>query len=265
LNKETHHDKSVLPKIIHHNQNAYVKGRTVFDAIRTIDDIIDFTKRTNIPGLLVAIDFEKAFDSLNWDFLIKTLENFNFGLSFITWIKTFYNNITSSVLNNGHSTNYFRINKGVRQGDPLSAYLFIIALEILAINIRENQQIKGLKIGEHEIKLNIFADDLTAFLKNKSSYMTLLECADEFSICSGLKINKEKTEAMWLGSAYGNRNEMLDIKNIDKPIKILGIYFTYNEKKRNELNFDATLKSIKKNPQQMEMEESNFIRENSNH
>jgi hypothetical protein len=69
-----------------------------------------------------------------------------------------------------------------------------------------------LKIAEHEIKLNIFADDLTAFLKNKSSYMTLLECADKFSICSGLKINKEKTEAMWLGSAYGNRNEMLDIK-----------------------------------------------------
>ena len=65
-----------LPHIIHYDQNAFVKGRTIFDAVRTINDVIDFTKLKNYRGILTAIDFEKAFDSLNWDFLLKSLETF---------------------------------------------------------------------------------------------------------------------------------------------------------------------------------------------
>jgi len=79
----------VLPEIIHHNQNAYVKGRTIFDAVRTIDDIISLTASKNISSLLVAIDFEKAFDSVNWNYLKKTLEKFNFELSFLPGLLLF--------------------------------------------------------------------------------------------------------------------------------------------------------------------------------
>ena len=89
-----------------------------------------FTKENNLPGLLFAIDFEKAFDSLDWVFLTKTLSAFNFGQSFIKWINTFYNNIKSCVMNNGFSSTHFDMLRGVRQGDPLTVYLFIIALEI---------------------------------------------------------------------------------------------------------------------------------------
>ena len=67
--------EKVLPEIIHHNQNAYVKGRTIFDAVRTIDDIISPTASKDISSLLVAIDFEKAFDSVNWNYLKKTSRN----------------------------------------------------------------------------------------------------------------------------------------------------------------------------------------------
>ena len=68
--------EKVLPCIIHANQNASVKGRSIFDALRTIDDIVDYTKRNRLPGILIAIDFEKAFDTLKFNFLVITLHNF---------------------------------------------------------------------------------------------------------------------------------------------------------------------------------------------
>jgi len=101
---------------------------------------------------MMAIDFEKAFDSLNWNFLHKSLEFFGFGESFFGWIKTFYKNISSCVINNGFSTPSFNINRGIRQGDPLSPSLFIIVLELLALSIRTNDQIKGIAVDGSEIK-----------------------------------------------------------------------------------------------------------------
>lgn len=82
--------ESVLPKIIHYNQCAYVKGRTIFDAIRTIEDVMEFTERYNINGKMVCIDFKKAFDTVSRNFLFKALQAYGFGPSFMQWISTFY-------------------------------------------------------------------------------------------------------------------------------------------------------------------------------
>ena len=103
-------------------------------------------------------------------------------------------------MNNGFSTGSFNIRRGVRQGDPLSPYLFIICLEIFAISVRGNRNIQGILVGKEEIKLEMFADDVTAFLRNSRSLEALLHTADLFSKCSGLEINYEKTECMFLGN-----------------------------------------------------------------
>ena len=237
--------EKVLSDLISAEQCAYVKGRNIFDAVRTIGDIMDYTKLYNLPGLMVTIDFEKAFDSLSWNFLFKTLEKFNFGESFIRWIRLFYTNISSCIMNNGVATPLFSIGRGVRQGDPLSPYLFILALETLLTAIKQTRDIKGIVVENKEIKCITFADDLTNFLRDKESYDSLSSLLNTYGECSGLKLNKDKKEAYWLGSSYRN-HEALDINKVNEPIKILGIFFTYDQRKSRELNFDLTLKSIRK-------------------
>ena len=103
--------ENILPHIIHYDQNAFVKGRTIFDAVRTITDVMEFTKMRGYQGIITAIDFEKAFDSLNWKFVSRWLESFGFCTSFFAWIKTFYKNITSCVTN-GFFTPSFSLKTG---------------------------------------------------------------------------------------------------------------------------------------------------------
>ncbi|KAL9989421.1 hypothetical protein ACROYT_G003968 [Oculina patagonica] len=238
----------VLPTIIHSDQCAYVKDRLISDALRTIDDVMWYTEINKIPGWLVAIDFEKAFDSVNVEFLIKALEAFNFGQTFIKWIRTFYNGAKSCVINNGFTSHYFDLQRGVRQGDPLSPYLFIVVMEVLSISIRKDVEIKGLVVDEKEIKLTSFADDLTTFLKDIDSLHKLMHKLKLFGSCSGLKPNIAKTEVLRLGPSQKDV-DIYSILNIPKPLeppKILGVYFTYDNRLRDRLNFENHIKSVKK-------------------
>ena len=99
-----------------------------------------------IPGILVSLDFLKAFDSIERPFITKTLDYFNFGSDIKGWVSTFFTNIESTVLNNGFSTNWFKPSNGVRQGCLLSPYLFILSAEILAPKIRQDPSYNGIKI-----------------------------------------------------------------------------------------------------------------------
>ena len=233
----------ILPELIQCGQNAYVKGRSIFDAVRTVDDILDYTRYKKMSGILVPIDFEKAFDSLDHTYLFKVLNAFNFGPSFIRWIRVLYSNISSCIINNGFTSNYFAVGRGVRQGDPLSPLLFILGLEILACSIRKNDKIQGIQIDNCEIKLTLFADDLTCFLCNRSSYVCLRDCLGKFSECSGLKVNEEKTELFRLGTRNFEYERFPH--EFKTSIKILGVHFDYNNVSRKKANFDSVLKSIK--------------------
>ena len=130
--------KMVLNDIITCDQTAYAKGRYIGESIRLVTDILEYTAEHEDVGILFSADFEKAFDSIEHTFIFATLESFGFGPQIIQWVITFLKNAESSVMNNGHSTGYFS-----GQGDPLSAYLFILGVETSFIQIRENLDIKG--------------------------------------------------------------------------------------------------------------------------
>ena len=141
--------KKVLPFLIDPGQTAYVNGRFLGESGRLVVDIIETCDLEELEGYLVAIDFEKVFDSLNNNFLITALEHYGFGNDFIDRIKILLKNQESCVINGGHTTKYFRLERGAGQGDPISAYLFILALEIL-IFIKFNKNIDGINIFNHE-------------------------------------------------------------------------------------------------------------------
>ena len=203
---------------------------------------MEFLKRYSIDGGIVCIaNFKKAFDTVSRDFLFRTyfirtyfelvLSVFGFGPTFIQWIHTFYKNVSRCVLNNGFATSPFAVERRERQGDPLSAYLFIIALEVLCVNIRNSNDIRGIKVDKEEIKLSLFADDLTGFLKDDLSLTNFLKLIEDYGTCSGLKVNHEKTELLLLGNlACTVQEAALNNIKIKRSVKILGVYlFTQNK------------------------------------
>ena len=155
--------KTVLPKLIHEDQSGFVQERYIGDNIRLLYDMIHYLQEKKKPGLLVSIDFEKAFDSIDWSFMKKVLASFGFGNDIMQWISAFYNDIKSTVIVNGRISKHIKIERGCRQGDPISPYLFILCAEILACRIREDREIKGIEIDDTVFKVSQFADD-TAFL-----------------------------------------------------------------------------------------------------
>ena len=103
------------------------------------------TELESIPGLAIFIDFKKAFDTVEWNFLFRTLQAFNFGPCIQKWIRTFYANCSSSFINNGFASEFFKLERGVRQGCPLSGSLFVLCAEILANAIKNDNTIKEIK------------------------------------------------------------------------------------------------------------------------
>ena len=148
---------------------------------------------------MFAADIEKTFDSLDHNFILAVLEKMGLGSDFIQWVRTLLNDQQSCVMNNGTKTGYFNLNKGTRQGDPLSAYLFALAIEILFIMIREDVDIKGLNWFGTEVKLTACADDTTIFLRNLSSLKVLLQTFEKFERVSSLKLNLDKSEICGIG------------------------------------------------------------------
>ena len=239
--------EKVLPTIISANQTGYVKGRYIGESIRIITDMMSFTKKKNIPGLAVFLDFEKAFDYIEWCYLQKCLEAFNFGPQLRQWISVLYNNISSCVLNNGFATKHFNLSRGVRQGCPLSGILFVIGVEILSNAIKGSKEIEGIQIDQNKsIKITQYADDTTVFVKNIRSVHRLFDLLRQFENCSGLRINQSKSEILWLGSLRQRKDSILNLKLSDETVYALGVYFSYDEELATKRNFFEKLPKLKK-------------------
>ena len=155
--------EKVICKLVTQDQTAYIPGRYIGESLRLISDILEYTDTENCEGYMFAADIEKAYDPLDHDFNLAVLEKMGLGSDFIQWVRTLLNNQQSCVMNNNTTTGYFNLNRGTRQGDALSVYLFALAIEVLFIMIRENVDIKVLNLCETEMKLTACADDTTLF------------------------------------------------------------------------------------------------------
>ena len=141
----------VLPNIIHESQTA-VYGRTIGNTIHLVRDIIDLANKNDEEAALLFLDQEKAFDRVSHEFLFKVLEKFGFGGSFIHWIKLLYSNASTMININGFLTSKIPLKSGVRQGCPLSPLLYVLVIEILALELGVNPNIVGFTIQGEKIR-----------------------------------------------------------------------------------------------------------------
>ena len=242
--------KDVLGCIISNTQSGFLAGRYIGETTRLVYDIMNTLENTKQPGLLLLIDFQKAFDSVSWKFLYQILENFNFGPSMINWFKLFNCDIYAPVIQYGHLLEPFQIKRGCRQGDPIASYLFLTCAEILFMLINSNTDITGIKIGNHEYKLAQFADDTTIFLdgstKSLSSTLNILEI---FGTISGLKMNSDKTKVIWIGRKKFSKDKLQTKTPLtwgNTNFDLLGIHFDVNLHSMINTNYSKYIMQLNK-------------------
>ena len=202
--------KSVLPSLFSDNQSTYVDGRFIIEDRRLIADVLRIFDVLNLNGMLVTLDIQNVFDSVNHQFLILSLKKYRFGKTFIKWIKTLLNNQESCIINEGITTKYFKLDKSAHQGDRISAYLYVLVLEIVFNLIKQNKYIHCLTFFDHTFLYTAYADD-TTFLRERQSVKKVMNVFDTFSIYSALKLNKSKCVIAGIGVLKGISMELCGI------------------------------------------------------
>ena len=217
----------VLENIISPDQTCSVPSRSILSNLTTLRDMLNYVERTNETGILISLDQEKAFDRVDRSFLMNLLQHFGFGPSFCNWISVLYNGANMQVIVNGWLSHKIELLRGVRQGDSLSPMLYILCVEVLACQIRNTPDIERFLLpgakGKH-FKVGQYADDTTGYVKNLGSLHKLFQVISLYERGSGAKLNKSKSEAMWLGAWRNRLDQPLGLTWVRK-MKILGVFF----------------------------------------
>ena len=239
--------KSTLHHIIGAEQTCSVPNRQIFSNLYYIRDLIQYANNKKIQSFILNFDQEKAFDKVDIKFLLKTLKKFNFGDNFISIITTLYTNIKSTIINNGFLSETFAIERGVRQGCPLSLPLYCIIAEVLATNIKTCQFICGFPTPgkKQNIKLSQYADDTTIICTNTQSIHHIFNIFHQYEIATGATLNQNKTKGLELGGFNHNlHNIPFPITWEQHGIKILGIKFHNDNLYMSNLNWSEAITKL---------------------
>ena len=200
--------RRVVGQVVSTAQNAFVERRQILDAVLIANEAIDALSKRKEKGLICKLDIEKAYDHLNWNFLLSVMEKMGFGRKWLNWIQWCISTATFSVLVNGTPTGFFRSSRGLRQGDPLSPYLFVLGMEALSGLIDRAVQggfLSGCYIGKRNgegmvISHLLYADDTLLFCGvDQEQLANLSWLLMWFEIISGLRINLNKSEIISVG------------------------------------------------------------------
>ena len=236
----------ILHKLIHRDQTC-VPGRNILNNMHIVQDLIDVITFEGKGAAFILVDEEKAFDRMSIKFILKTLKQFGFGDRFINWVRIIYTDISSAVKINGFQTKSFSIERGVRQGCPLSAILYVLCAEVLAAEIRSNSKIVGYKFnkGKNEHKLNAYADDKTVCVTTKPSIHELFKVFHRYEVATNARVNKDKTVGLWVGTLRGEPLDFAGIKWVEEPVKNVGGYVGNNRSECNVKMFEEVKEKIK--------------------
>ena len=223
--------KKVISPLISTNQGAFIHGRQILDGVLLANELIYSRIKAKENGILCKIDIEKAYDHVDWNFLDYVLSRMGFGSKWRFWVKTCIATASFSVLVNGSPKGFFKSSRGLRQGDPLSPFLFLMVMEglnLLLHRAKDLSWIKGFKahrMGTMVTHLH-FADDTLVFLEaNQEQVEKLRLVLTCFELVSGLHINLAKSKIFAVGEV-GNLDELaagLGCEVLSLPSSYLGL------------------------------------------
>ncbi|KAA0058104.1 LINE-1 retrotransposable element ORF2 protein [Cucumis melo var. makuwa] len=230
--------KLTLPDTISGNQLAFIKNRQITDAILIANEALDYWKVKKIKGFILKLDIEKAFDNLNWDFIDFVLEKKNYPTSWRKWIRGCISNVTYSIEVNGKPQGRIKANRGLRQGDPLSPFLFVIVMDYLSrllSHLESTGAIKGVCLANDcNISHILFADDILLFVEDNDNFLNNLRMAISlFEKASGLKINLSKSAMVPVNVSWLRALECTSSWGISchtLPLTYLGVPLGGNQK-----------------------------------
>ena len=213
--------KKVMNQLVNKAQNAFVEGRQILDASLIANEVIDSMVKGKERGVLCKLDIEKAYDQINLKLLISVLKEMGFGCKWIEWVKWCIFTASFSVLINGSSNGFFSSTRGLRQGDPLSPYLFFLGMEVFSLLIDKDVSggfligytLKGRNGEAVTISHLLFADDILVFCRDSEDQMVYLSwILLYFEALFGLKVNLGKSAILPVG----------DVENIEQLACELG-------------------------------------------
>ncbi|KAJ0797670.1 putative RNA-directed DNA polymerase [Helianthus annuus] len=224
--------KTVIDKVINENQTGFIAGRYILDGPLIVSEVIAWAKQSGKKFFMFKIDFAKAYDNVNWGFLIMVMRQMRFPEEWCSWIYGVLSSARSSILVNGSPTFEFSCGKGMRQGDPISPFLFIIVMEALSGLVKkacDDGIFTGIKLpnGGPTVSHLLYADDAMIMGEwSDANFKTLKRILRIFYLCSGLKINISKSTLYGIGVNVEDTKLKADELGCgvgELPFKYLGI------------------------------------------
>ncbi len=233
--------KSVLNSVIDDTQSGFMPKRHIANNIRLVLDLLDYSELIKDDSFILFLDFYKAFDSLNHEFILLSLKKLGFGDPFCKFVRTLYSNANCSINLKWGTSPRFQLSRGVRQGCPVSPYLFIIAAQLLSSSL-SSSALQGITVANKYILISQLADDTTLFLKDKSQIPVAIELIKCFSKASGLKLNLDKCELLAIKTCSSPSLYSIPVKS---QVTYLGVSICKDDKARCRLNFDPVVGKAK--------------------
>jgi len=192
--------KAALTHIIRPNQTDFMEGRSIIDNTFMAQEALEWAEESEQDLVLLLLDFEKAFDKIEWGFLFSALAKLGFSETWIRWVKTLYLEASSAIKVNGTTGPTFQLARSVRQGCPLAPYLFILATDVLGhMLVDPRYNVEGLTLPRGGlVRDQTFADDTALYLQGSPSNLDRAQnVLNIFCQASGAKVNWHKSAAIW--------------------------------------------------------------------
>ena len=240
--------RTVIQELIHEDQCGFIPNRNTTMNLRRLSHVIHETEDSLEDQAIVSIDITKAFDTVEWPYLMQTLTQMGFGPRFRAWVQLLYTKPVGRIRMAGILSDTLSISRGTRQGCPLSPLLFALAIEPMAIWTREWMDPWGIVVSERKHLISLYADDALFYLTQPMcSLPKLLEGLEKFGKVSGLKINQTKSLIFPLGALRDTPIADLPVLPIrweTESFKYLGVMVAQTPSKRLQYNIIKVLEKL---------------------